>query len=188
MRVAVEHKTWWDLFWGWLDDRWHQLVDAFAHHVHVGKNAGIAVGDIVLILTSAIVLLALIRLIAGYVREAPRAGGVPLIPRHVAAESLYARSVQAASAGDYASAVTLLFRAALVALDVRGVLHDEPSHTVNDCRREVRERAPRALPPFDALARVFTAAIYADAPVTPAQWNAAREAYAQLTGDVADVA
>jgi hypothetical protein len=180
--LASPRKTWWDLFWGWLNDRWHQLTDAFAHHVHIGTKTSIAAGDIILIAASAVVIVVLARLAASYVREAPRAAGVPLLRSSEAAEALYARGVQAANGGDYVAAVTLLFRAALVALDLRGVLHDEPSLTVNECRQEVRERAARAVVPFDALARIFTTAIYAEAPVTKAQWQDALRAYAQLTG------
>jgi len=162
------------------------LIDAFAHHVHLGANTGIAMGDIILALASAVVLFILVRLIAGYVREGPRAQGLPLIAPHVAAEALFASSLQAAGEGDYVRAVTLLFRASLASLDVRGVLHDEPCLTVNEFRREVRRSAPNAALPFDTLARIFTAAIYAEAPMTPVQWNAAREAYAQLTARPAD--
>jgi hypothetical protein len=96
------------------------------------------------------------------------------------AQTLYLQSTRAADRGDYAEAASLLFRAALAALDLRGVVHDDPSRTVNECRAAVRERAPQSTAPFDTIARTFTAALYADAPVSAQQWNAARSAFAEL--------
>ena len=173
-------KTWWDVLTAWLGDRWNQLIDAFAHRVHVGAKASIAAGDVILIAASVLVLVVLVRLIAGYVRDTAKTQGATLLSPHVAAEALYAQSIQAANQGEYAGAIALLFRAALAALDVRGVVHDDPSLTVNECRRQVRGSAPRFVVPFDTIARAFTSAVYAEALATPTQWNAAREAYAQI--------
>lgn len=174
-------KTWWDVLTAWLGDRWNQLIDAFAHRVHVGANASIAAGDVILIAASILVLVVLVRLVAGYVREAPTIQGATLLCPHITAQALYAQSIQAANRGDYASAVALVFRAALAALDVRGVVHEDPSLTVNECRREVQRRAPRFVVPFDTIARAFTSAIYAEALATPTQWNAVRDAYDQIS-------
>jgi len=189
MRVETpSRKTWWDFAVGWLSDRWNQLVYAFAHHVRVGATTSIAAGDIILLVAAGAVLFVAIRLVANYVREGTTAKSVQIVPPRVAAEALYACSLRIAAEGDYAAAITLLFRSALVALDLRGIVHDEPSLTVNESRQEVRRRAPRFTAPFDALARIFTAAVYAEALVTPAQWSAAREAYdklAQGSGDAA---
>lgn len=183
------HKTWWDVAVSWLQDRLRQLSEAFAHHVHLTGKTSVAVGDVILALASAVVLIVALRLIAGYVRErAAPASAIHEISPRLTADELYARSTRAAASGEYNAAITLLFRAALAALDIRGAVHDEPSRTVNECRRELRERASRLLPAFDALARIFTAALYADAPVTAVQWNEAREAYAQLRPGRADVA
>lgn len=178
---GVARKTWWDFVTAWLGDRWNQLVDAFAHRVHIGGPGSIVAGDVILILVAAVVVVVLVRLFAGYIRETPAVrGALPFAPP-LAAEAIYSQSVQAANRGDYAGAIALLFRAALTALDVRGVVHDEPSRTVNECRREVGRTAPRFAAPFDTIARAFTAAIYAEALVTPAQWTAARDAYGQIS-------
>jgi len=185
VRVAAEpHKTWLDIAISWLRDRWSALVSAFAHHVHVGANVSIATGDIILALTAGVVLVVAARLVSAYIREngIPVRGAREFSPR-LAADALFAQSVRAGERGEYAAAISLLFRAALAALDIRGVVHDEPSRTVNECRREIRKRAPRILGPFDALARIFTAVLYADAPVTQAQWAAAHDAYTRLISE-----
>lgn len=183
------HKTWWEVATSWLQDRWNELGRTFAHHVHIGAKASVAAGDIILAVTAGVVLIVAIRLISAYVRETViPAHAVREIAPHLAAEALFAQSMHAGELGEYAAAIALVFRAALAALDIRGVVHDQPSRTVNECRREVRERAPAFLAPFDALARIFTAALYADAPVTQAQWAAAREAYTRLVSDRSGVA
>lgn len=182
--AAGQPRTWFDIAMSWLRDRWSALVDTFAHHVHVGANATIAAGDIILALTAGVVLIVAVRLVSGYIREnATPAHAVRELSPRFAAEALFAQSVLAAERGEFTAAISLLFRAALTALDIRGVVHDEPSRTVNECRREIRERAPLFLGPFDALARIFTAALYADVPVTQAQWTAAREAYSHLIAE-----
>jgi Domain of unknown function (DUF4129) len=116
----------------------------------------------------------------GLLREhAPPAGARPL-PERASSRSLYALSDSAAQAGQYADAVALLFRAALAALDLQGVVHDDPSRTVNECRRAVRDRAPESVAAFDTIARAFTDALYAEETVSAQQWSAARDAYGAL--------
>ncbi len=187
--AAPARKTWWDAVTAWLADRWKQLIDAFAAHVHVGAKTSVAAGDVVLALAACVVLIVTVRLLSGAVRDANHNVRVPrenLPPR--TAEALYAQSVRCAELGEYAAAIALLFRAGLGALDVRGIVHDEPSRTVNECRMQVRAHAPRAAAPFEALAWVFTAVVYADARVTAGQWDAAHRAYAQLARAADDAA
>lgn len=186
--TAPPHKTWWDIALSWLQNRWNDLVQAFAHHVRFGAAVSIASGDLILLFVAALVLIIAIRLLSGYIREsaAPAHDVRGLSPR-AATDALFAQSMRAAELSQYAAAISLLFRAALAALDVQGLVHDQPSRTVNECRREVGERAPGFLAPFDALARIFTAALYADAPVTQAQWTAARDAYMRLISDRSNV-
>lgn len=186
--AAAPRKTWWDFFVGWIGDRFKDLVDALTRHVRVGESTSVALGDIILVAVCAVVVIVAVRLIASYAGEAVAAAPSHALSPRVRAEALYQQSLVAADAGRYGEAIALLFRAALVALDVRGIVHDEPSLTVNEYRREVHSRAPRFIVPFDALARIFTAAIYAEAPVSAAQWNAARDAYVQLSEGAADAA
>lgn len=187
MRVqSPARKTWWDTVLAWLHDRWAQLIDAFARHVHVSAKTSVAAGDIILVAVAAVVVIAIVRLLANAVRAAAAPAAVASLDSPAAnADALHAQSVRAAERGDYPDAIALLFRAALAVLNVRGVLHDEPSRTVNECRRAVYERAPGSLSSFEALARTFTAAVYAEAPASNAQWDAAYRAYAQLAGGVA---
>ncbi len=187
MRVQLPaRKTWWDAVLAWLHDRWEQLIGAFARHVHVAAKTSVAAGDIILAVVSAVVIVAIVRLLANSMRATASPAAVARSDSAAAnADALHAQSLRAAERGEYPGAIALLFRSALAMLNVRGVLHDEPSRTVNECRRALYERAPGSLGPFEALARTFTAAVYAEAPASRAQWDAARQAYAQLAKDVA---
>jgi hypothetical protein len=182
MRIAPsEHAGWWDAFVAWLTRAWHALVGAFAARLHVGGSTSIVAGDIVLAIAAGLVMLFAVRLILTYVRAQEVPVSQPDLPRHACAQTLYAQSLHLAGQDDYSGAAAMLFRACLAALDVQGLVNDERSRTVNECLAQLRERAPQFTVPFDALARIFTAAIYADAAVTRAQWNTARESYLQLT-------
>lgn len=186
-RIAVirpKPKTWWDVLLQWLSDRWTQLIDAFSKHVHVGEKASVAIGDLLIFALIALVAIVAIRLFLSSFREpAGVFGSARPLAQTAGADSLYALSERAADRGDYAAAIVLLFRAALAALDVHGVVHDDPSHTVNECRRAVRERSPQSAHAFDTIARAFTDALYADVPVSPQQWMAARNAFADVAPD-----
>jgi Domain of unknown function (DUF4129) len=184
-RIAVvrpKPKTWWDVLTQWLSDRWHQLLDAFSRHVHVGPKASIAFGDLLIALAILAVVVAGVRLALGIAREnSSSRTGARFMPQHASAESLYAQSLREAERGDYAAAAIALFNAAVATLDLQGTVHDDPSRTVNEMRAAVRSSAPECVSPFDTIARTFTAAFYAGVPVSNEQWNAARTAFAQLT-------
>ncbi|MGC2244865.1 MAG: DUF4129 domain-containing protein, partial [Candidatus Aquilonibacter sp.] len=96
------------------------------------------------------------------------------------AHALAALAAQAASAGDYARAVRLLFIAAVTLLDLRGVVRDERSATVNELRRRLHERDGALEPAFVEIARLYTATAYAQTPVDPDAWLRARAAYDNL--------
>lgn len=179
-RVAVTapaRRTWWDALRDWLGARWHDLMHALFGRVHIGR-ADAAIGDALLVVLVLVVIFVLVRLFA----SAVRVGSVRAADRSdepsLDAGALHELSLTAASRGDYALAIVLLFRAALAALDVQGVLHDDPSRTVNECRRAVRAKAPPLAEKFDAIARPFSAVLYADEPVSEAQWRAALQAFA----------
>jgi hypothetical protein len=182
MRIAPSgHTRWWDALVGWLSRVWHALVGAFAQRLHVGGKTSIVAGDLVLAIVAGLVVLFAVRLLLTYVRAQELSVSETAVPPNVTAQTLYGQAVQLAEHADYSAAAAMLFRACLAALDLQGIVHDERSRTVNECLAQLRERAPQLTVPFDALARIFTAAIYADTPVTGAQWNAARESYLQLT-------
>ena len=169
--------TWWDAVQSWLADRWHQLMDAFGRSVHVGRGATAALGDLVLVAVVILLVVVGARLLMQLSREYGTAAGARPLAFRFAAADLYARAIAAAGERRYDRAVTLLFRATLASLDMRHALDDVPSRTVNECRRDVRARAPRFAGAFDGIARLFTAVAYANAAAGEAEWAQAREIY-----------
>jgi hypothetical protein len=177
-RVFVPPKRmWWDWAWQWFTDRWNSLVDAFSRNVHVGKHLSAAIGDMLIVATIGLVGLACIRLAMRLVREQNAAGQSKPLESRATARELYAQALQAAEQGKYGPAIVLLFRSTLAALDVRHAVDDAPSHTVNECRRKVRQLAPQLSATFDSIARAFTAVAYAGAPAGQADWSAVRNLY-----------
>ena len=174
-------RTWWDVILQWLSDRWNQLVQALAQHVHLGGKADVVFGDLLVLAAIVLVVAAGIRLMLGIVRERDESVRTARpFERRASAAELYARSLQAAEAGSAALAVTLLFQAALARLDMSGLLRDDPSKTVNECLRAVAERAPACRAQFECIARLFTGALYGGAAISPDEWAAARGAYDAL--------
>lgn len=190
MQVAgVRPRTWWDAARDWLGERWHQLIDAFSHHLRIGAKTSVALGDVLLVLAIVLVVAVAMRLLLGMAREGAAAtSGAHALPLRADAGALHAAAQRAAEHGSYAAAIALLFRAVLATLDAQGLLRDDPARTVNECRRDVRSRAPRLSAPFDAIARTFTAAVYAEARVAPEQWREAERAYAALAQPQSDAA
>lgn len=170
-------ETWWDRMWQWIGDVLSRLFGG----IHAGAGTLETVGTIVLIAACALVVVAIVRLLLSISGEyAAATPHVRTLQARAAAKHWYDRALQAAAADDYAHAVMLLFRAVLAILDLRGMVHDEPSRTVGESRSELRGRAPQYLSSFDSVARIFTAALYADAPVSRAQFETARTAYDRL--------
>ncbi|HLI96665.1 MAG TPA: DUF4129 domain-containing protein [Candidatus Baltobacteraceae bacterium] len=185
-RVRVQAPpahTWWDTLRQWVADRWNQLLDVFARHVHVGKEVSLATGDVLIGAAIIVFIVFAVRLLLGVVRDgaAAQSENAHALPVHADPRELQAAAQRAAHEGAYAAAVALLFRAALSTLDARGVLRDDPARTVNECRADVRAHAFALSAAFDTIARGFTAAVYAEDRVSHAQWNDAEAAYAALT-------
>ncbi|HKU67816.1 MAG TPA: DUF4129 domain-containing protein [Candidatus Baltobacteraceae bacterium] len=189
VRGAPAH-TWWDALRDWLGARWDRLIDAFAHHVRIGGTAGVAIGDLLLVLAIGGAIVVLVRLLRTIAREASSSGAGFSIPLPAGADPalLHEEARQSAQRGAYALALALLFRAVLAALDARGLLRDDPARTVNECRRDVRTRAAALSGAFDCIARGFTAAVYAEDRVTPQQWNDAERAYREILAARSDAA
>lgn len=179
----AQQRTWWDIALSWLGDRWMQLIAAFGTHVRFGNTAGVLVGDIVLVSIVLFVLAVLFRLLSNTLADAPVASGAAALPRTQRAHAFYEKSVRSAADGEYAAAIALLFRAAVVSLDVRGIVHDRPSFTVNQMRSAVREHAAACVDAFDVLARIFTDVLYAERPASADEWTRARDAYAAIAGE-----
>lgn len=191
-RVRVQAppaRTWWDVLRQWLGDRWNQLLDAFAHHVRVGRGTSVAAGDVLIVAIIAVVVFAAVRLLLTMARESAGAGAqIVSLPHNADARELHAAAQLAAEDGAYAKAIALIFRAALAALDARGALRDDPARTVNECRGDVRARAAHLSASFDVIAKAFTAAVYAEDRVTLAQWADAERAYERVAVPQGDAA
>lgn len=160
------------------------MWDALFSHVHVGTTAGRIIGDVLAFALIALVVIMTTRLVLGSIRDPSRVQARPLQPP-LDPYGLYMRSRQAAARGDYRTALALLFRATLMKLQLGGIVHDDPSRTVNQWRRAVAGTKPDLAPAFDAIARPFVSAVYAERPAERAQWLEAENAYAGLP-DTAD--
>jgi len=170
-------QPWYGQILDWLKAQLHKLWNALFGRVHIGRTGSMAIGDLLIALAVAALLFAAIRLLAELqIVKASNARVEALAPSQDARE-LYARAHRAASSGDYAGASRLLFAAAVVALDLRGIVAEDPSATVGDLRRALRSRAASLVPTFDAVAEPFVASAYAERPVAPADWERANAAF-----------
>lgn len=187
---AAQSRSWWDDLRKWIGDRWDALMNAFAHHVKIGPGAGAALGDILIAVLVLLVVIVGVRLLVGAAREHASATGIAAtpLPAHASAAELFEAAQHAAAVGAYAAAIALAFRAALVTLDAHGALRDDPARTVNECRRDVRARAPRFGAAFDSIARAFTAAVYAEDRAGAEQWSEVERAYGTFSAASHDVA
>jgi hypothetical protein len=181
---GVRH-SWLRIAFGWLADRYKELVEALSKHLHVGPRGLSLTGDVLVVVSVLVVALAGARLLIELQTErSQRAAAIPLAPAR-SAHALSRLAAQAADAGEYTSAIRLLFAAAVTLLDLRGVLHDDESATVNELRGEVRERRAAAEAPFVEIARAYTAAAYAEEAPDARSWENARSAYQRLNASVA---
>lgn len=186
-RVAVPstHRTLWQLFWDWARGLWSRIWDALFSHVHIGSRASAIIGDVLAFTLIAIVVVVLVRLALGSIRDARRNDNAhPLAPAPDPG-ALYELSRQAAARGDYRMAIALLYAAAMRRFERLGFAREDPSRTVNEWRRALRGTQPAVLPAFDAIARPFVAAFYAEVPVERAQWMDAHNAYIGLPSEAA---
>lgn len=181
-RTAVPraHRTLWEIFVDWLRGWWSRLWDALFSHVHIGNRASIVIGDALAVALIAVVVVVLVRLALGSIREARRQDSAHPLEDSPEPGALYELSRAAAANGDYRLAVALLFAAAMRRLERLGFAREDPSRTVNEWRRMLRGTQPAVLPAFDAISRPFVAAFYAEAPIERAEWMQAHDAYVAL--------
>lgn len=187
---APAARTWWDVLRHWLGERWNQLVDAFSQHVHIGARTSVAFGDVLIAVIVALIVAVAARMLIGIAREGTAAARGAAAPLDAALDpaALHDAALRAAARGAYAAAIAHEFRAALATLDARGVLRDDPARTVNECRRDVRARAPRIAGAFESMARAFTAAVYAEDRIDAGVWSEVERAYAAFTAPQTDAA
>jgi hypothetical protein len=180
LTVATAHPSILAEAWEWLAVRWGAFWDSIARHFSMGHGTMTFIGDAMVVVCGSIIVFGAVHLLVRLqIESARRADSVPLErPRN--AQTYAIAAADAATAGDYTRAVRLLFIAAVTLLDLRGVVHDQRSATVNDLRREVRHRDAQLEAPFVTLARAYTSAAYAEEPLDEPAWTSAQDAYTQL--------
>ena len=99
-----------------------------------------AIGDVLIGLAVLVLVFVVIRLLAEFQIDRRRAATVEALGAPRDARKLYERATAAARKGDFTAASRLLFAATVVALDLRGVVTEDPSATVGDLRRALRSR------------------------------------------------
>ncbi|HTX55494.1 MAG TPA: DUF4129 domain-containing protein [Candidatus Acidoferrales bacterium] len=164
----------------WLWDRWSDFWHMLTAHVKIGPAGAALVGDAVVV--AAVVGVAMILahlLVELQLRRMQRDQAMPLGSAR-SAHALANAAGWAADEGDYGRAIRLLFMAAVTMLDLRGIVRDERSATINDLRRELRGRDDRLDESFAAIARLYAAAAYAQTPADAQAWQRARHAYDEL--------
>lgn len=180
LHVAAQRKSWFDLLLQKLDELYEAFIHAIARSIHIGPNVAAAIGDIVAVALVLAVAVVIARLLAGMPSDESAFGDAEALLPQRNAQALARAAGEAASRGEYARAVRLLFGASVVLLDLRGVVHDDESATINELRRKLRARAAEATEPFGVIARAYTAAAYAERGVDEATWLDAARAYGQL--------
>jgi hypothetical protein len=186
---AQVHKSWWDDFVQWLATTFDRLLEGFSNAAGGAPFLRQIIAVILVLLIVAIVAFMGYRL-ARYImsRRRVRANEQPgdLIEAAEPPEMFYARARAAAASGRFASAVTYVFRAGLLQLDARGIIPYDAARTAGEYRRTVRRTCSRAAAPFEELARSFTLAAYAEAPVDEQDWRGADSAYRAFAPLVAE--
>ena len=179
-QAAPPHRTLLGLAFQWLYDRWSDLWNALASHLKIGPGGAAILGDLLVAACVAAIAIVGAHLLLRLQYEGMRNQQVTSLAPPRSAHALAALATQAANAGDFARAVRLLFMAAVTLLDLRGIMRDERSATVNQLRRRLRERDGALEPAFVEIARLYTAAAYAQTPADPQAWQRARAAYDDL--------
>ncbi len=143
-----------------------------------------------MILVACLAILAAIFTHAGWVlfralraarSEAP-GGACPRTRRKDDPRALLERAAAAAAQGRFTEAIRLCHRAAILALDSRGIVRFHESLTTGDYAARLRGR-PREREPFGALAQMYEAAYFGLAPVGDPEASECRRLAAALLGE-----
>jgi len=176
------HASWWQLFAQWLGDRWNDFFHRLFPHLRINAHGAAIAGDLVVLACVAIVAIAAVRLLSSLQslhERRPASIGLTVPAR--SAHALLVAAMQSAESSAYGHAVRLLFAAAVTLLDLRGIVTEERSATINELRRALHTRNAAAEAPFLELARAYTSAAYAERPVDAALWQHAKSAYDLLS-------
>jgi hypothetical protein len=178
--AARPHQSLLGALFQWFWERWNSLWTFIAHHLRIGRGGASLIGDIVVVVCVLLIAAVAAHLLAQFqLEQARRARSVEVAPVR-SAHALAVAAAQAAESGDYARAIRVLFMAVVTLLDLRGVVHDDRSATVNELRRALHERDGRLEPAFIEIARLYTSAAYAETPVDERAWRNARAAYDEV--------
>jgi hypothetical protein len=177
-------QPWYQQIWDWVQEQFKKLWDSLYGRVHIGSGGTVAIGELLIGLAILALVFGVIRLLAEYqIDRRKRSVAVEALRAPQDARVLYERAHAAARKGDFAAASRLLFAASVVALDLRGVVTEDPSATVGDLRRVLRAREAGLVPPFDAVSAPFIASAYAERPIETADWERARDAFLSFAPD-----
>jgi hypothetical protein len=177
---TVRHRSLFDAVFQWLWDRWNELFHALFSHIKIGPQGTSLIGDAVIVICVVTIAAIGAHLLMQLQDERSRRDRAVALAPARSAHAFAAAASAAANAGDYARAIRLLFIAAVTLLDLRGVMRDERSSTVNQLRRALHARRGNLDQPFAEIARLYTAAAYAQSPAGADAWDRARTAYDQL--------
>jgi hypothetical protein len=165
----------------WLYERYIAFEHALAAKLKLGAGARDLLGDALVLLCVLVVGIALARLLASLQGEYGARGAPSPLARSRSAHAIVIAAGDAAASEDYARAVRLLFTAAVVLLDMRGVLSDEESATINELRRAFHRRGRGDEAAFEEIARLYTDAAYAESLLDARAWTRAHDAYQSLS-------
>jgi hypothetical protein len=179
LHTAVVQKSWLVRLIDWVGDLYQKYIGAIISHIHVGPAGATIVGDMMIVIALGIVVYAGARLLISLNIADDRLGSGTLLPSRNA-QALARTAAAFAEGGDFARAIRTLFSAAIVLLDLRGVVADNESATINQFRRALRNRASGAEVPFGEIARAYTIVAFAEEPIGEPLWTKAREAYAAI--------
>lgn len=177
--ATTARHTWLWYAFAWISDTLSRFENALSSRLHVNSQTSAVVGDVLVFGCMLLVAIVAARLLITMQIEGGQAGAQALAPSRNA-QAISRAASEAANAGDYGRAIRLLFAAAVVMLDLRGVVHDDESATVNELRRALRARGGAAEAPFAAIAHAYTDAAYAERAIDESAWRQARDAYARL--------
>ncbi|MGB6987050.1 MAG: DUF4129 domain-containing protein [Candidatus Aquilonibacter sp.] len=180
MSPRAEHQSLAGRILQWLWDRWSDIFRALTSHIKIGPRGTSLIGDLVVVVcVVAIAAIAAHLLVQLQYERGRRERAIALAPAR-SAHALAAAALAAANAGDYTRAIRLTFIAAVTLLDLRGVMRDERSATINELRQRLHERDEELDGPFAEIARLYTVAAYAQTPPGSQAWQRARAAYDDL--------
>ncbi len=180
--LVQAQASWWQVFATWIGDRWNDFAHRFFPHLRVSAHGASIAGDVIVVACIAIVAVAGARLLSSLQLLHERRASLAVLQSPArSAHALFVAAAEAAENGAYGRAVRLLFAAAVTLLDLRGVVAEERSATINELRKALHVRNAEAEEPFLDLARAYTNAAYAERPVDAAVWEKARSAYARLS-------